>query len=185
MAPQPQYPLLAASEFLEFEFSDRRVELDNGVIRILAGATVRHSMVQANMLSSLSQSLHGTGYSPFLSSMALQTHDCSVRHPDIAVYPTRGGREFDDLRVFDDPLVIVEIQSDGTARTDLNIKVPEYKALASVDTIILVDIATERLHVWQRTPTNGWNEQPYAEPVDLDLPSLGITLPNTEIFARD
>ena len=41
------------------------------------------------------------------------------------------------------------------------------------------------VRIFQRTPTNGWNEQAYADPVDLDLPSLGIAIPHNEIFARD
>jgi hypothetical protein len=39
--------------------------------------------------------------------------------------------------------------------------------------------------VWQRTPTNGWNEQAYGDPVDLALPTLNIIIPHEEIFARD
>ena len=109
----------------------------------------------------------------------------SVRHPDLAIYPRRSSPEFDDMQSFDDPVAIFEIHNAGTARTDLRVKLPEYKALPSVDTIVLIDIAIERLRIFQRTPTNGWNEQAYVDPVDLDLPSLGITIPHDEIFARD
>lgn len=72
-----------------------------------------------------------------------------------------------------------------TARTDLRIKLPEYKAIAALDTIVFVDIATERLHVVQRAGRGAWGEQVYDEPVDLELPAIGITIPHDEIFARD
>ena len=185
MATQPAYRLLSAKEFLEIDFGDQKAELDNGVIRMMAGGTARHARVAFNVLLALGNRLRGSGCTPYNSDMAAVTRDSSVRYPDVTVFCGHDDAQDDDAMAFDDPRIIFEVQSDGTARTDLNTKVPEYKALASVDTIILVDTATERLHVWQRTPTNGWNEQPYAEPVDLDLPSLGITIPHAEIFARD
>jgi Uma2 family endonuclease len=107
-----------------------------------------------------------------------------VRYPDVTVYCGRNNQANDKVKAFDDPRVIFEVLS-NSARTDLSIRMPEYKALASVDTIVFVDAETERLRIVQRTATNGWNEQAYADPVDLDLPSLGIAIPHDEIFARD
>jgi Uma2 family endonuclease len=185
MATQPAYRLLTAKEFLEIDFGEQKAELDNGVIRMMAGGTARHAAVAGNIYAALRQRLRGSGCTPYNSDMAALTQDASVRYPDVTVYCGHDSPADDEAKVFDDPKIIFEVLSGGTARTDLNIKVLEYKALPSVDTVVLVDIASERLHVWQRTPTNGWNEQPYAEPVDLKLPSLSLTIPHDEIFARD
>lgn len=185
MFATPDYPLLTAKTFLEFSFSDRKAELDNGVVRMVDGVTAKHSWVQGNLAVALATQLRGSAFAPYSSSMALRTHDMSVRYPDVAVYPRRSDPQLDDVRYFDDPLAIFEIHNAGTARTDLNVKLPEYKALSSIDIIVLIDIATERLHIFQRTQTNGWNEQLHGDPIDLTLPSLGITIPHDEIFARD
>ena len=185
MATLVQYPLLTAKEFLEIDFGEHKAELDNGVIRMMAGGTARHAAVQINLIAALRQSLRGSGCTPFTSDMAVQTHDSSIRYPDVTVYCGRTGETDDDAKAFDDPRVIFEVLSAGTARTDLSVKVPEYKALPSVDTIVLIDIAIERLHVFQRTGANGWSEEAYQEPVDLPLPSLDLVLPHDEIFARD
>lgn len=64
-------------------------------------------------------------------------------------------------------------------------KLAEYKALASVDAVVFVDIASERLRVLLRPAPDTWNEVAHREPVDLVIPTLGVTLPHTEIFARD
>lgn len=185
MATQPAYRLLTAKEFLEIDFGEQKAELDNGVIRMMAGGTARHARVQYNILLALGTRLRGTGSTPHNSDMASQTHQSSVRYPDVTVFCGHDQPRDDDAKAFDDPRIIFEVLSAGTARTDLNVKVPEHKALASVDAIVLVDIASERLRVLRRTATNGWDEQPYADPVDLELPSLGNTIPHTEIFARD
>lgn len=185
MATQPHYPLLTAKEFLEIDFGDRRAELDNGVIRMMAGGTARHARVQGNIFLALGTRLRGSGCTPYNSDMASQTHLSSIRYPDVTVFCGHDDPKDDGAKAFDDPRIIFEVLSAGTARTDLNVKVPEYKALPSVDAIILVDIASERLRVLRRTPTDGWDEQPNGDPIDLELPSLNITIPHNEIFARD
>ena len=184
MATQTQYPLLSAKDFLEIDFGEHKAELDNGVIRMMAGGTARHAEVQTNIISALRQRLRGSGCKPYGPDMGVETHSGSVRYPDVSVYCGRTGASDKD-KAFDDPKVIFEVLSDGTARTDLRVKLPEYTALHSVDTIVFVDIASERLRIVQRTGPTAWNEQAYEEPIDVELPSMGIVIPHDEIFARD
>lgn len=185
MAPRPEYPLLTAEEFLEIDFGDKKAELDNGVIRMMARGTARHAQVQTNVIVALASRLRGSGCRPYNSDMAARTHDRSIRYPDVTVYCGRGGSDNDDAKAFDDPRIVVEVLSAGTARTDLTTKLYEYKALPSVDTIVFVDIATERVRIVQRTGPGGWNEQAFDIPADVPLPSLNAVIPHQEIFARD
>lgn len=184
MATQPDYPLVTAAEFLQMDFGDHKAELDNGVIRMMAGGTGRHARVAFNIIRALGNRLEGTGCTPYPSDMATRTHDLSIRYPDITVFCGRDGPENDDLKAWDDPRVVFEILSASTSRTDLRIKLPEYKALSSVDTIVFVDIAVERLRVVQRTGRDEWAESGHDQPYDLTLPSLSVTLLHSEIFAR-
>ena len=185
MATQPDYPLLTAEDFLDIDFGERKAELDSGVIHMMAGGTRRHARVQGNIFLALANRLRGTGCSPYNSDMATQTHDLSVRYPDVSVFCGREGPEYDAEKAAADPRVLFEVLSAGTSRTDLKVKIPEYKALPSVDTIVLVDIAAERVRIIQRIGRDGWTEQGFDEPVDVELPSLQIALPHAEIFARD
>ncbi len=185
MATLPNYPLVTADEFLLMDFGERKAELDNGVIRMMAGGTRRHSTVQINIIAALRAKLRGSGCQPQGPDMATRTHDISVRYPDVSVFCGKGGEAFDDDIKDDSPRVLFEILSNGTARTDLKVKLEEYKALPSVDTIVYVDIGTERLRVVQRTGPDAWADQNHREPHDIALPALGVTLTNDEIFARD
>lgn len=185
MATRPEYPLLSADEFLDIDFGEKKAELDNGVIRMMAGGTARHAEVQGNIFAWLHAKLRGSGCRPYNSDMAARTHDRSIRYPDVTVYCGRGGSDNDDAKAFDDPRMIFEVLSAGTARSDLTTKLLEYKALPSVDTIVFVDIATERVRIVQRTGPGGWNEQAFEVPADVPLPALDIVVPHQEIFARD
>ena len=185
MAAHPQYPLLTAEEFLDIDFGDRRAELDNGVIHMMAGGTARHARVQMNILVSLASRLRGTGCTPYNSDMAARTHDHSVRYPDVTVYCGRDSPADDDAKAFDDPRILFEVLSAGTARTDLRVKLDEYRAMPSIDTIVFVDIADEHVRIVQRTGTNGWSDVAHDRPVDIALPSIDLTLLHAEVFARD
>ena len=130
------------------------------------------------------QRLRGTGCTPYGSDMATRTMGRSIRYPDVTVFCGHDAPDEDDAQAFDDPRVIFEVLSAGTARTDLRVKLDEYKALASVDTIVFVDIAAERLRIVQRIGPHSWKEVGHADPVNLDLPSVSTTLTHEEIFAR-
>ncbi|MCP3734592.1 Uma2 family endonuclease [Sphingomonas sp. RP10(2022)] len=185
MATQPVYPPLTADEFLDIDFGEKKAELDNGVIRMMAGGTARHAKVQGNIFLALGTRLRGTGCAPYNSDMATKTHDLSIRYPDVSVFCNRDTPANDDAKAFDDPHILFEVLSAGTARTDLRVKLDEYKALASVDTIVFVDIATERLRIVQRTGAHAWQDESHEAPVDLPLPLLGLVVAHDEIFARD
>jgi len=184
MATQPVYPLLTAKEFLEIEFGDRKAELDNGVIRMMAGGTARHAEVGGNVFAWLRQHLRGSGCRPYGSVMATRTHDRSIRYPDVSVF-CDPWRDNGQAKSFDNPKILIEILSAGTARTDLRVKYDEYKAIDTVDTIVFVDIAVERLRIVQRTGIHGWSDVSYDDAIDLPLPALDLVIPHAEIFARD
>jgi Uma2 family endonuclease len=184
MAMQAQYRLLTVEDFLAIDFGEQKAELDNGVIRMLAGAPARHNRVVLNIQVALRGKLAGTGYTPYGSGMGILTHDRSLRYPDISVLCGHDGSDDDDARWFDDPRILFEAHSHCASRTDLREKLDEYKALPSIDTIVFVDVATERLRVMQRTGPMNWHDETHQEPVDLALPLLRVALPHTEIFAR-
>ncbi len=185
MTTRVRSSLLTVDEFLEIDFGERRAELNRGVIWMMAGGTARHARVQGNIFAALREKLRGSGCAAYGPDMGLRTRDDSLRLPDVGVYCGKESGAFDKATTFDDPRALFEVLSDGTARTDLREKLPEYKALPSLDTIVFIDTATERVRVVQRTGRKSWNEAEHDEPADVDLPALGITLTHAEIFARD
>ena len=179
--------LLTVEEFLELDIELEgvpRIELDNGVIWAMAGGSAAHSRVQRNVLSVLANKLRGTGCSPYGSDMGVRAHDLSLRYPDVSVFCGRDGPENDKLKQFDDPKLIVEILSPSTRRKDEDVKLPEYRAIRSLDAILYVDPDTEVVTLSTRTPGGGWRDVEIPKGEDVILPSLKVTLTRAEIFAR-
>jgi Uma2 family endonuclease len=187
MATQARSELLTVEDFLTITFApDMKAELDNGRIRMMAGASRAHDRVQVNLIVALANRLRGSGCRPSASDMGIRTHDMSMRLPDVTVICGRDGVEDDRTRTIDTPEVVIEILSPSTAEHDRQVKVPEYKALPSVETIALIDPETMHMTLWHRVSRDpdGWTELHYVRPTDLELPSRGLTIPHSEIFAR-
>jgi Uma2 family endonuclease len=185
MASDPHQRLLTAREFLRIDFGgDIKAELDNGVIRMMAGGTRDHGRVQMNLYRFLGAVLRGSGCRPFGSDMAIETCEHSVRYPDLTVDCGAPDSDRDD-RVLRDPRVVIEVLSASTRRCDELVKLAEYRELPTVETIVLVDPDAERCRVLQRIGPHAWTDVSYPHPTTLDLPGLGIAIPHEEMFARD
>lgn len=182
----PMSPLLTVTDFLRIDFgSDQKAELDNGVIRMMAGGTGAHNRVQANINRFLAVALRGSGCRPYGSDMGFRTHDLSLRYPDVSVFCGRDTPENDQLRLFDDPKMVVEILSPSTADSDFAVKLPEYRAVASIETILFVNPDSGAMRLVQRTGPASWNDAELEAGADVPLPPFGLVMPNSEIFARD
>jgi len=54
-----------------------------------------------------------------------------------------------------------------------------------VRTIAFVDPVNEMCRTMERTSTNGWLDQIFSGRSGIPIPSLDLTIPHKEIFARD
>ncbi len=182
----PAYRLLDAREFFEIDFgAERRAELDQGVIRMMAGGTRAHARVQANLLAWLRAALRGSGCRPYGSDMAIKTTELSVRYPDVSVVCGDAAHEDDDRVWFDHAAVIFEILSPATAEYDQTVKLREYQAMDAVQTVVLLDPESERVRIVQRLGPQSWRDDTLPTPTDVALPSLGLIVPHKEIFSRE
>ncbi len=186
MASDPLYQPISATEFLAMDFgSDRKFELCDGVIRMMTGGSDRHAHVSGNIYIALRQKLRGTRCRPFNSDMGIRVSETSVRYPDIAIVCRSDWLNAPETKAFDDPVAIFEVLSPTTSTIDQVTKLDEYRRLPSVDTIVFVDPINRLTRTLQRLDATGWSDTTFAQPHDVALPALSITLTEAEIFARD
>ena len=187
MRHDPAYRPITADEFLAMDFgTDKKFELDNGVIYMMTGGTEPHAWVQGNILVWLRHKLRGTSCRPYGSEMALRVSDIDLRYPDISIYCDQPPRDMlTQAKTLDNPKVIVEILSRTTATFDQGTKLEEYKSIPSVQTIAFVDTANEMCRTIERQSPIGWMDSMFSGQSGIPIPSLGVTIPHSEIFALD
>lgn len=182
--------LLTADEFLaiEWEDSDIKAELDNGVIRVIrmmAGGSLAHSRVQGNVFAALFTRLRGSGCRPHGPDMGIRTHDLSIRYPDVSVICGPATPDDGMIKERSDPKLVVEVLSPTTRRSDEQSKLPEYQAMPALEAILYIDPDAETLRLLTRTDARGWMDENIDKQADIAIPSLGLTLPRSEIFLND
>lgn len=176
--------LLTVEEFLRIEFPEGvKAELDRGLIRLMGGGSTGHARVQMNLYGFLRTALRGSGCRPYGSDAAIESADLSLRYPDLTI--ACGPQNDADGKALVEPKVVMEVLSPGTRAHDETVKLAEYLALPTIETVVLIDPLIERVRILQRRGPEEWNDRRCSEPADVTLPSLGITIPHAEIFARD
>jgi Uma2 family endonuclease len=179
--------LITVDEFLTLEFSGEegfRVELDNGVISMMAGGDLRHARIQRNLIGLLFMALKGSACSPYGSDVGVRTHDLSLRYPDVSIICGHDDNESDVLREISDPRAVFEVLSSSTRHLDLDIKLREYCSTPSLDLIVYIDPEVEAIRLLRRRDDRGWEDETLKVGDALTLPGLGVTLSWSEIFAR-
>lgn len=186
MATKADSWLITADEFLRMDFGpDRRAELVEGVVRMMGGGTRLHSRVQTRLLVALSKALTGSGCEAHGPDMGVRIDGDTVRYPDVSIYCGRDNDPaFDKETVGTDPKVVIEVLSESTSRIDQREKLPQYQSVSSIQSIMYVDPEGELIRSVHRTGTLSWQDSGLIQTLSLDVPSLDVSIPVSEIFAR-
>ena len=153
---------------------------------MMAGGSLDHAAVSGNIVAVLRERLRGTGCRPFGPDFAVRTGPNTVRLPDVSVYCGLTNRpEERRAKLFSCPKLIVEVLSPSTRKLDEQIKLDEYRALAGVDAILLVDTEAERVRLVERTGPESWIDQWLPKGSAVPLSALQITLRADDIFVLD
>lgn len=184
LADDPAYAKVDIDAFLDMDFGGRKAELDDGVIFMMAGGSMEHAGVAANIIMTLGPKLRGTGCRPFGSDLAVQTGPRSIRYPDVSIFCRPYADDGERGKLIGEPRAMFEVLSSSTARLDERTKLPEYMALAAVQDIVLVDPDTRRVRHVRRTGPQGWSDQ-WVDLGTISLASVDLDLALDDIFADD
>ena len=177
--------LVTVEEFLDMVFdTEERYELDNGVVRMMAGGLAIHARIQGNVFMALGQKLAGSGCAPFGPDMGVSTHRLSLRYPDVSVFCGREGPENDNLKAFDDPRLLVEVLSKGTRTRDVEVKLPEYRTIDALEAILYIDPDDESMHLETRDADRNWVVTTCNPKGAVTIAALALTLTWDDVFAR-
>lgn len=168
--------------FLDWEGRQpERFELVGGVVRLMAGGSEDHDRLGVNILAALRVRLRGSPCSAHGSNLKVLSRTANaVMYPDVFVRcgPREGGRT-----AVDDPVLVVEVLSEGTAKHDLTRKRLAYEAILSLRRIVYVSIDEARLDLRVRGEDGIWRDKT-VEGLEsaLYLPELGLAVPLAEIY---
>jgi Uma2 family endonuclease len=170
---------MTVAEFLAWEErQELRYEFDGERPVAMTGGTVGHDDITFNLRKALDARLAGGPCRPYGPNVKILVAG-RVRYPDVMVVCSPQDRR---ATIADAPVVVFEVLSASTSRTDRIEKAQEYFATPSIQRHVILEqdsiaaTALERLEqAWQSTPLT-------ADGV-LAMPEIGVSLPLAECYA--
>lgn len=169
---------MTVAEFLAWEERQPlRYEFDGIRPVAMMGGTLSHARLQRNLAISISGRLRGGPCELLGSDMKIAVSG-SIRYPDGFVVCTPGSPWSTVVR---DPVVVFEVLSPGTARTDRVAKNREYAAIPSIRRYVMLEQDGIAATVFHRDG-DAWIGTLLDADAVLRLPEIGLELPLTELY---
>jgi Uma2 family endonuclease len=173
-----QHRPMTLAEFLAWEErQELRYEFDGFAPVAMTGGTIAHDRITFNLQRSLDTRLAGSQCRSFGPNVKILAAG-RARYPDafvtcLPIDPT--------ATVADAPIVVFEVISDDTARTDRIEKLREYQATPSIQRYVILEQRSIGAMMFFRKGED-WVVSALTEADTLDLPEIDIAIPISELY---
>ena len=170
---------MSEEDYLQGELiGDVKHELIEGCVYAMAGASANHQRISGNISRKFGNHLEDLPCEPFGSDMKVKA-GANFFYPDVIV-----DCHFDESRPYytQSPLIIVEVLSKSTRRTDETIKLMSYINIPSLQEYVLIEQDYVDIQVIRRS--EAWLPKHYFLGDDITFESIGLTLPVEDIYHR-
>jgi Uma2 family endonuclease len=172
------------AEYLALEAkSETKHELVNGRIFAMAGGTIEHGRLAANVISELGSALRGHPCVTFTSDVRVRVLATGLAtYPDASVVCGRVEVDPEDRNTVTNPVVIIEVLSDSTESYDRNDKLAHYRRIPSLRDYLLVSQHERRVEHYERNDDGTWTLRDVLEGGEVRLASIGCALTIDAIY---
>ena len=164
---------------------EEKHEYHDGFIIKMSGADPNHVQIAANLNGAIYNCLRGT-------PCRFQGSDARIFVPQCNKYFYADGLvvcnapEYENIkgiRSLLNPLLVIEVLSPSTAKSDRTDKFDCYKTLSSLQTYVLVAQDTARMQVFERQESEAWTETIYAaRETTAQLERIGCAVNLTDVY---
>ena len=144
----------------------------------MGGASKNHERILMNVASEFRTHLKNTSCEPFSSDIKVKI-DTKVFYPDVMVVCEN---EDTDPYYTESPVIIVEILSKSTRKTDETIKRKTYQTIPSLKEFVLIEQDFVDVEVCKKS--EGWVSNHYFMGDSVTFSSIDLTLSVEEIYDR-
>ena len=137
--------------------TDRKHEWLDGRIYAMAGGTIAHGQLSAQMIMELGRLAAACGCRVHTTDVKIRVRATGLAtYPDASVICGPTERDPDDRNAAVNPAVLVEVLSDGTEAYDRGDKFAHYRQIPSLRDVVLVSQHEARVEVYSRDERGRW-----------------------------
>ncbi len=136
-------------------------EIEGDTPEAMAGALPPHNAIASNIIIVLGNKLRGKGGKPFSSDQRIFIEEAGLyTYPDISVFC--GQLQYEDSMSLKNPVLLVEILSQGTEGYNRGAKFEMYRSIPSLIEYLMVDSRRVYVELWRKENEkwvfNSWNK---------------------------
>jgi len=172
---------LSIEDYLEGEkASPVRHEYIAGQVYAMAGASRAHNTISLNLASRLRSHVRGGPCRVYMADVKVRIETTDLfYYPDVVVRCDSGdNQDFFLTR----PCLIVEVTSPSTEAIDRREKLLAYQKLDSLREYVLIAQDEVKAHVYRRDDQGKWWVQTLTETDELQMESVGLSIPLLELY---
>ena len=178
----PAISRMSLEEFLRWDDgTDTRYELIDGFPVAMAPPAEAHRILAVRLVSWIDAALAGRRPCNAQIEPGVVRPDRADSYyvPDIAVTcePNEPGRQ-----AMVDPILVVEILSPSTERSDRRLKLPAYQAIQTVREVLLIDADSQHAELYRRENKHWGIELLRGAEAMLFLASVGLRIAMSELY---
>jgi len=155
-----------------------RFEFDGFQPVAMTGGTVAHNRIMRRLHRALELRLEGQPCETFGPDVKIVV-DGRARYPDAVVSCVP---QIDSAQIIESPVVVFEVLSESTSRTDRIEKVREYQATLSILRYVILEQDSIGATIFQRRDET-WAASTLTEGDRLLMPEIGVEIPLAELYA--
>ncbi len=177
---------MTLAEYLAHEKNaERKHEFVNGEAFARAGGSLEHAALAAAVAVQLTNALAGRPCRLFSSDVRVFVASTgSVFYPDVTVVSGRLEAAKEDPQALTNPLVLVEVLSEGTEAYDRGAKASHYRRLPSLREYVLVSQLEPRIEVQRLNAQGIWELHFFGAGQQVELTSLDARFPLDAVYAN-
>lgn len=183
MIAQPQHLKMSVEAYfaLDSESKGARYEYIDGYAYLLAGGTPIHALIAANLIAEIKTRLRGSPCQVYMSDAKVRLSQSRYVYPDVTVSCDERDR-LQEAEVLQYPRLVIEILSASTEAYDRGNKSSYYRACPTIQEYLLISTQRSSVEVYRRTTEKLWTLYPSERGEQVELASIGVTLPVAAIY---
>ena len=175
-----------SEEYLAWErLQPEKHEFHGGEVFAMAGATLEHNQIVANVLGELRAALRQKPCRVYASDLRVKIPATGLyTYPDASVVCGRPELEDDKLDTLLNPLVLVEVLSKSTEDYDRGTKFTNYRTIASFRDYVLLSTDKVLVEYSTRKDDGSWVLREFRAGERFTIESIGVELAVDELYLK-
>ena len=181
---EPGLRRLTYAEYLEFEAASlEKHEFYDGNVVAMSGGTSDHALLAMNLGALGFAAFRARGCRIFGSDQRVVCPESGLAtYPDLSVVCGPRDPYPPDPDALTNPVVLVEVLSPSSERSDRGEKFAHYQTLAALKTYVLVSQDRVRIEVFERTGPSSWAYQVFGPGSVVTLGAVGVSFGVDQVY---